>query len=140
MYMRIFGMKSLKVNLKKSSLKSTTGWPKTKFATSNCFSSIICLLDPISLFSCLFTIFKAFQTNFGQKCNFKLANIAVGHPVSRVYVLIRSVLSSRGDLRACFENSSNNSSRSLFFGMLPTKRRWLLKDMVTPILFPFRSS
>ena len=46
----------------------------------------------------------------------------------------------RGDLRACFVNSSNNSSRSLFFGMLPTKRRWLLKDMVTPILLPFRSS
>ena len=44
------------------------------------------------------------------------------------------------DLRACFKNSSNSSSRSLFFGMLPTKSRWLLKDMVTPILFPFRSS
>ena len=44
------------------------------------------------------------------------------------------------DLRACFKNSSNSSSRSLFFGIFPTNRRWLLKDMVTPILFPFRSS
>ena len=44
------------------------------------------------------------------------------------------------NLRACFPNSSISSSRSLFFGMLPTKRRWLLKDMVTPIFLPLRSS
>lgn len=43
-------------------------------------------------------------------------------------------------VRACFLNSSSKSSRSLFLGMLPTKRRWLLWDMVTPILLPFCSS
>ena len=44
------------------------------------------------------------------------------------------------DLRACLVNSSNNSSRSLFLGMLPTKRRWLFKDGRIAMLFPFRTS
>jgi len=43
-------------------------------------------------------------------------------------------------LRACFENSSINSSRSLFLGILPTNSRWLLNDIVTPIFLPFRIS
>ena len=42
--------------------------------------------------------------------------------------------------RACFVNSSKSSSRSRFLGMLPTKRRWLLNDIVTPSFFPFLSS
>ena len=63
------------------------------------------------------------------------------YSVLRRAILVRYflVLCSR-HLRACFLNSSSNSSRSLFLGMLPTKRRWLLWDMVTPILFPFCSS
>ena len=44
------------------------------------------------------------------------------------------------DLRACFVNSSNNSSRSLFLGMLPTKRRWLFNDGRIAMLLPFRTS
>lgn len=43
-------------------------------------------------------------------------------------------------LRACLENSSINSSRSLFLGILPTNSRWLLNDIVTPIFLPFRIS
>lgn len=43
-------------------------------------------------------------------------------------------------LRACFENSSINSSRSLFLGILPTNSRWLLNDIVTPIFLPVRIS
>ena len=42
--------------------------------------------------------------------------------------------------RACFVNSSSSSSLSLFFGMLPTNSRWLLKDIVTPSFLPFLSS
>ena len=63
------------------------------------------------------------------------------YSVLRRAILVRYflVLCSR-HLRACFLNSSSNSSRSLFLGMLPTKRRWLLWDMVTPILLPFCSS
>lgn len=44
------------------------------------------------------------------------------------------------NLRACFANSSNNSSRSLFFGIFPTNNRWLLNDIVTPIFLPLRIS
>merc|ERR1719357_715855 len=33
-----------------------------------------------------------------------------------------------------------SSSRSRFLGMLPTKRRWLLNDIVTPSFLPFLSS
>lgn len=44
------------------------------------------------------------------------------------------------DLRACLVNSSNKSSRSRFLGIFPTNNRWLLKETVTPIFFPFRIS
>lgn len=44
------------------------------------------------------------------------------------------------DLRACFVNSSINSSWSRFFGIFPTKSRWLLNEMVTPIFLPLRIS
>lgn len=44
------------------------------------------------------------------------------------------------NLRACLPNSSNSSSRSLFFGMFPTKSLWLLNDIVTPIFLPFFNS
>ena len=45
-----------------------------------------------------------------------------------------------GYSRACLANSSRSSSLSLFLGMFPTNRRWLLKEIVTPSFFPFLSS
>ena len=73
---------------------------------------------------------------FTKAAEFKFLSSTVFWPVhDKTHVNFCVVYS-----RACLVNSSKSSSRSRFFGMLPTKRRWLLNDIVTPSFFPFLSS